>query len=309
MLAFAYAFLPSGFERDRMVMYLNCACNELKSKDPAEFDEGDLYSVFVVIVVYSDCLWFDDRTEKIATYLQLFISILKHLERGKLNKSFPSSIFWPVACNLIFNAIRYDAGFPWRLSLQFYQSSRPFSDQRYDMLQNGIRELYRNTNFEHIYVQVAFTHRLHSFCGLLSAVFRSAVQTEYRGLTGHRAPIESYRSDLSYLDSAEVEEMIKDFEQRMTSGYDLYTYSVLLYRNCRLILVLLNAQTIIDGLKSRKGISCGRHWLELAIATDKLAAYFGKRVLSHVICTARLTLSVGANVEGEYFQWALTNCS
>jgi hypothetical protein len=305
VLAYAYIYLPSIQSNDPVFMYLSRAHNSLNRLDPVGFDEMDLYSAFLLAVVYAGSKWMYKFNEKSAIYLRLFISILTHLNQDGSEKTLPTSMFWSITCRRLYRTVQRLLEFPPDvLPLHFSDTPRQFLElQNTGPLQDEYRELFRNTKFHYDYTHIALCEHFSFCCTLLSAAVLSALGARSDVLEGSDIS-DAFRLTLSeitsYLHSREVQEAVKSYECQINGGDEGFWGVVLLYRCSRFLSVLLTSRTIIDGLESREGLFAGRAYMEAtkSVFRRKSGTFFTNYDMCRILFLSALRLSVGSYEEG-----------
>jgi len=277
ILAWGAAFTPlpdhSGY--DRMHECSKRAIKSIATKITATFEEADLFATFLLALlsaVYHDLITFQK-------HIYTFITIAREIrQRTGHNKcQLHLSTFWPLARDMILESFRL---FPVQraivrpMVINFcYECHGTIGPQSLIRRADYLWEFFGfDPTREYAFSQVVWT-----YSRLLRVSFRATV---YRQLVGEAnmdpligSTVLELDNDLRSLEVAAIVSRIQALTSNehlkehpyVDARVDLLQYSVLVYRFCELLISLMNARTILDGLSKETSIRAAleiRDWIK-----------------------------------------------
>jgi hypothetical protein len=258
MLAFIAAYLPSDIDYyERIVVHSELCGKELMSKNPATLNEADLFAAF--LLTWVSCIRKDVLAFRI--HLKGFSAILEELSfrNGRAGTSHQLSVFWPLARDLILEGSRMvDAvdGASGHIIEFCGIAGQTMGPQKFSGRARYLDLLVRaDPNCHTTFSQAVWHH-----CGLLRRCLRYTVPIQKNGGTALTTVIQPIVTDIKAdLDSLEMKNIafqlsLMKLSQNDTVQFGRWTaywqFMLLLYQYDKLMIVLLEAETVEEGASS-----------------------------------------------------------
>jgi hypothetical protein len=313
MLAFIAAYLPCGIDcYEHIVVHSGLCGKALMSKNLATLNEADLFAAF--LLTWVSCISKDVPAFRI--HLKGFSAILEELSfrSGRAGTSHQLSVFWPLARDLILEGSRMvDAvdGVTGHIIEFCGIAGQAMGPQKFCGRARYWDLLVRADPKCH----TAFSQAVWHHCGLLRRCFRYTVPIQKNGGTGLTTAIQPIVTDIKAdLDSLEMKNIafqlsLMKLSQDNTVQFDKWTaywqFMLLLYQYTKLMIVLLEAETVEEGASSCESATIAVSILQIIkaeiISLDISSLYlldFNTFLLPRILWVSGLTLTPETYTDG-----------
>jgi hypothetical protein len=310
-LAFATAFIPPAvFDEDRLEYHSNQACKVFLTKTPATLDESDLFAAF--LLTFLACIYGD--LFRFGVHLNGFLAILKEMQSRSRNDREASrlGIFWPLTLDLILEGSRRVCGSN-DLVIEFcFLSQQLLGPQNFIRRAKYTLELFgKEAKGDFAFLQAVWQHS-----AILRRCFRDTVLRQLHGETGINPLANSVVSEAKAdLNSQEIMTVVFDlFTRRSQHGHgtcndinhNLMMFMLLLHQFCRLLIHLLESETIIQHGISAEGTLLAQgviqlvqpEWLLPDVESNPFPLYHARAFLPRMLWIVGLILTRKDHPEG-----------
>jgi len=276
---------------------------DLVAKNHTAFLEADIFAARLLLVIYG----FSGSQKILEAYRRFFDTIIHAL----VNKT-KSPVTFPLS--RIFRDINMESNHGLQSNdqiLQFCQKSREAIESEYDFTQRANEFMESH--------EAAFSDCLWQSCRLLRKCFRFVLSKECEGRTERSERVQSALIDMkTYLESKEVRRVIdgiaarkiaEQIEQKTDADFNSPTLTLLIYRFCQLLMVLLSRSTVLEATSALDTIAAGTYLLEfirnefvpLSIpAPDYIESRNANSILPRILCMAGLQFPKSTYPERKY---------
>ena len=273
-LACAVAFLPPNLSNyDRVEYYSTCAGRALRTKNSDTIDESDIYAVSLLMVL--SCVFLDGP--KFEIHLKGFLAIMDEVSKKTWNREKASKLstidhlwmFLPLVRDLIIEMSRI-IYIPNSLVVHFSSACQhiigPASFK-------GRAQYYQELFGVDPYQRNTFCNSVWHHCTVLRRCFREVVSAQIEGqgmnTTISRLVAEAKVDLLSSDMEAVVCRLLMTYSKSgrdsrsSVENDDAMEFALLSYAFCSLLIILLQHDTLIQGLTSPKASRLARSMLHL----------------------------------------------
>jgi hypothetical protein len=238
MLAYTSAFAPNS-SYARMEHYSSLACQQLMRKSPSTFDEADLFAAFLLTML--SCLYQD--ASNFLLHLFGFSAIMADLVKQGRERYIHCRVFWLLARDLILEKSRRVPGVNDKI-LKFCQITRPLIGQHRVVDRARYRKELFGPGRPYVPVMLSIWN---SYC-LLRRCLWHAVTKHLGERINSDAMIHSTLAEVKVDNDGKGEEIEAEFNYKtLQSDRDRTVGARLLYRACKLIIAILEDESIFEG--------------------------------------------------------------
>jgi hypothetical protein len=304
-LAWASAFSIDQSAYSWVVDHSISAGRALRSKSSKTIDEADLYASFLLCILWG---YYKD-SHQFAIHLSRFVAMMKNKKRaqagdGDLSSTNHLSIFLPLGRDLILEMSRNLSNTN-SLIIQFSNISRRLiGPASFHQRAQYHKEFFTPDPFQHR----LFANNIWHHYTILRKCFRDTLFLQLEGGETTklvRSLVSEIKKDLlsqrEFVDRLLKETQTPGFKVRNWFTDQYVLFSLLLHKFCRLMVQLLQAETIKQGAASTKTISLATsllqqiqdRWLEPGNCDFLVAQPFGYNtiILVSVLCIAGIILN------------------
>jgi hypothetical protein len=300
-----YAPCHGGFER--VIFHSNQASRELLAKQKKGYTEADFFAAAVLTFVNG----LTGKRGDVYLHMKTFLVVMKYLVKSKANDKAMLPTLWPIARDIIVEGSRYVSRTSPSFLLEFGRVWREtMGPQSFTLRAN-----YTNQLVEVQTVEGAFAESVWLYCRSLRMCFRSAVSKQTDGdmqRDGHLiSTVAELKADLQSIEAREIIgrytalKFAAETHQPVDWQHNWYMFTLLLYRFCHLLIVLLEGETIVEAASSVEAISFATLVLELVrTLTAATAPYNGHlcqrsdfAIVPRMLWVAGLQFPIGVSPE------------
>jgi hypothetical protein len=273
MLAFT-AGTAGNYERS--MIHWNSGSAGLMTKACVGFSEPDLFAAGLLAIV--DCM--HRNADNFTRDIRRFITIMNSLvEKNKNGRSLSLAIFWPDTRDIILEGSRY---FPREtpLVLAFSESCRRgMGSQSIRLRAASAKELFGVEVTEY-----GFSVSMWKYTHLLWRYFRLTAGRQVAGDSRRdqrvSAAVAEVKDDLLSVESLGIVDefmalkVTEPLRQRNNPRFSRSMFSLLMYRFCQLLIILLERETVVEAMSSADTISAATVTLLLVPSESELTPAF-----------------------------------